>query len=460
MKLNLGRKWQSIKWIAQCCLSVLLILSTMTFASAAERYITVGEGEHIKLDAPVGKIFISDPTVADYKVISDDTVVVFASKVGQSRLIVYGMTDDVLISDRIIVDLNLSEVRRQLKFHFPNANIKVESIGSQVAVSGVVESEQERDDIYRMVATLLGREKTERWDEAQKLTFKTTGGDLEEPESMIFARNMTWEGIIERIEVTTVQQVNVKISVAQVTESFSQTVGVDWGSVGGSVGEFVFNQFEAADIGTLITALGNDDIAQILAEPNLTVLSGESASFLVGGEVPVVVSSNSSINITFKEFGIRLDLTAKVLNQDKIRMQLFPEVSEVEKYVKAAGIEVPQLTSRRAMTTVELADGDSFILGGLMSSADFENMQKIPLVGDIPILGAAFRKSITERRRTELIIVATVNLVEPMRETDIQLPYIRKTSTLMRWLNLEDTDGYMQPSNATIRLVEQGGFIQ
>jgi pilus assembly protein CpaC len=141
-------------------------------------------------------------------------------------------------------------------------------------------------------------------------------------------------------------------------------------------------------------------------------------------------------------------------------MQLFPEVSEVEKYVKAAGIEVPQLTSRRAMTTVELADGDSFILGGLMSSADFENMQKIPLVGDIPVLGAAFRKSVTERRRTELIIVATVNLVEPMRPTDVQLPYIRKTSTLMRWLNLADTDGYMQPSNATIRLVEQGGFIQ
>jgi pilus assembly protein CpaC len=87
-------------------------------------------------------------------------------------------------------------------------------------------------------------------------------------------------------------------------------------------------------------------------------------------------------------------------------------------------------------------------------------MQKIPLVGDIPVLGAAFRKSVTERRRTELIIVATVNLVEPMRSIDVQLPYIRKTSTLMRWLNLADTDGYMQPSNATIRLVEQGGFIQ
>lgn len=429
-------------------------------ASGADRYITLSEGEHIKLDMPIGKVFISNPEVADYKVISDDTLVVFASNIGQSRLIVYGTEDEVLISDRIIVDLNLSEVRRQLKFHFPNVNVKVESIGSQVAVSGVVDSEQERDDIYRMVAALLGRSKTEKWDASQKLSFNADGIDLQEPESMIFARNMTWEGIIERIEVATVQQVNVKISVAQVTESFSQTVGVEWSSIGSSVGEFVFNQFEAADIGTLITALGNDDIAQVLAEPNLTVLSGESASFLVGGEVPVVVSTNSNVNISFKEFGIRLDLTAKVLNQNKIRMQLFPEVSEVEKYVQAAGIEVPQLASRRAMTTVELADGDSFILGGLMSSADFEQMQKIPLIGDIPVLGAAFRKSVTERKRTELIIVATVNLVEPIRPTDVQLPYIRKTSTLMRWLNLPDNDDYTQPSNATIRLVEQGGFIQ
>ncbi len=96
---------------------------------------------------------------------------------------------------------------------------------------------------------------------------------------MIFARNMTWKGIVERIQVATTQQVNVKISVAQVTESFGKTVGVDWSSVGSSVGEFVFDQFDAANLSTLITALGNDQVAEVLAEPNLTVLSGESASF-------------------------------------------------------------------------------------------------------------------------------------------------------------------------------------
>ncbi|GAL21056.1 type II/IV secretion system secretin RcpA/CpaC [Vibrio maritimus] len=247
---------------------------------------------------------------------------------------------------------------------------------------------------------------------------------------------------------------------AQVTENFGETIGVDWQTVGSSVGQFVFDQFKAENLTTIISALGNDTVAQVLAEPNLTVLSGESASFLVGGEVPVIITTANNVNITYKEFGVKLDLTAKVLSEDKIKMQLFPEVSEIESYVKAAGIEVPQLASRRAMTTVELGDGESFILGGLMSSADYEELQKIPVVGDIPVLGAAFRKSITERKRTELIIVATVNLVKPTRSTDIQLPYMRKTPTMVRWLNLEGDEYQAPASDATMRLLSDGGFIQ
>lgn len=441
-------------------LAPLIGLLFITNSFAADRSITLNDGQHIKFKSPIGQVFINNPDIVDYKVINDNTIVVFANSIGQSRLIVYGIDDEVLLSDRIVVDLDLTDIRRQLKFHFPEAKVKVQSVGEQVAVSGLVDSEAIRDDIYRLVATLLGREKTEKWDKTQKLEFKSDSSDYEEPESMVFARNMTWEGIIERIEVATTQQVNVKISVAQVTESFGQTVGVDWSSVGSSVGEFVFDQFDAANLSTLITALGNDQIAEVLAEPNLTVLSGESASFLVGGEVPVIVSTSSNVNISFKEFGIKLDLTAKVLSQDKIRMQLAPEVSEVEGYVEAAGVKVPQLASRRAMTTVELADGDSFVLGGLMSSADLEKMQKIPFVGDIPVLGAAFRKATTERKRTELIIVATVNLVEPMKPKDIQLPYIKKTSTLARWLNVKWDGKSVTSSDATIRLLSQGGFIQ
>ncbi|HDM8072215.1 TPA: pilus assembly protein N-terminal domain-containing protein, partial [Vibrio harveyi] len=257
--------------------SLLIGLLSITNTFAADRSITLNDGQHIQLKMPIGKVFISNPDIADYKIINDNTLVVFANGIGQSRLIVYGTDDDVLLSDRIIVDLDLSEVRRQLKFHFPDAKVKVQSVGEQVAVSGVVDSEETRDDIYRMVATLLGREKTEKWEKVEKLEFKSDYSDYEEPESMVFARNMTWKGIIERIKVATTQQVNVKISVAQVNESFSKTVGVDWSSIGSKAGEFVFDQFDAANLSTLITALGDDQVAEVLAEPNLTVLSGESA---------------------------------------------------------------------------------------------------------------------------------------------------------------------------------------
>ncbi|MGF1724407.1 type II and III secretion system protein family protein [Photobacterium nomapromontoriensis] len=445
-----------VRIIYKLILIIMCMASTLSFA--ADRYITINDASHISLRQPVSKIFISDPDTADYQVINEQAIVVFAKKVGQARLIVYGMDGQVLLSDRIIVDIDLTQIRRQIKLHYPDFNIKLESVGEQVSVSGTVSSEQQRDDVYRMVANLLQRDSHERYDKSYKLAFADTG--LEEPESMIFARNTVWKGIIENLVVTSVQQINVKISVAQVTESFAKTIGTDWGTIGSSIGQFAFTQFEAADLATLITALGDESMAEILAEPNLTVLSGESASFLVGGEVPVIVSTNNSVNISFKEFGIKLDLTAKVMSDEKVRMQLAPEVSEVEQYIKAAGIEVPQLASRRAMTTVELADGESFVLGGLMSSQDFEQMQKIPLIGDLPILGAAFRKSVTERKKTELLIVATVNLVRPISPQDVQLPYMNKTSTLSRWFNFPQVGSSESEKELSIDLLSRGGFIQ
>jgi pilus assembly protein CpaC len=425
---------------------------------AADRFVTLNDAANISVNQPINKVFVSDADTADYQVIDDNKIVIFGKEIGQTRLIVYGDSGQVLFNDRIIVDIDLSQVRRQLKLHYPALEIKIESVGEQVAVSGMVYSEQERDDIYRMVASLLKREKIERFDKAEKLEFVDSG--LKEPEAFIFARNFMWEGIIEKLVINSVQQVNVKISIAQVTESFGETLGTDWGSIGASVGSFSFTQFEAADLSTIITALGDESMAEVLAEPNLTVLSGESASFLVGGEVPVIVTTDGSVNITFKEFGIKLDLTAKIMDSDKIRMQIAPEVSEVEKYIKAVGIEVPQFSSRRAMTTVELADGESFMLGGLMSSADFEQIQKIPLLGDIPVIGAAFRKSVTERKKTELLIVATVNLVKPVSPKDVQLPYMVKSSTLMRLFRLKGPKNNNDIDDLTIELLSRGGFIQ
>lgn len=442
-------------------LKIIVVLMSGHFAAycqAGDTYITLNDARHFNFPAPISTVFISTPDIADYQVIDDQTLVVFAKEVGQARLIVYGLDNQVLLSQRILVDIDLSQIRRQVKLHFPQLDIKLESVGEQVSVSGQVESEQERDDVYRLVATLLNRETVARYQEIDKFTFPDS--DLEEPEGLIFARNNRWKGIVENIEVLSVQQVNVKISVAQVTESFANTIGVDWGTVGVGIGQFAFAELKAADLTTLITALGDETMAEVLAEPNLTVLSGESASFLVGGEVPVIVSTNNNVNISFKEFGIKLDLTAKVMSNEKVRMLIAPEVSEVEQYIKSAGLEVPQFASRKAMTTVELADGQSFILAGLMNNHDFEQLQKIPLLGDVPVLGALFRKSVTERKKSELVIVATVNLVRPTSPQEVQLPYINKTATLERWFNINRDKTTDAEQALGIDLLSQGGFMQ
>jgi pilus assembly protein CpaC len=430
---------------------------------ASERYIPLNQAINMDFDQDINTVFISNPDVANYKIINKRTLVVFTNKVGQSQIIVYGDDKEILLSQLIHVDINLTDIRRQIAIYYPDLEIKLTSIGNNVVVSGKVYSEEQRGDIYRTIAELLGRKKVTRYNSADKITLSNDGSDFDERQWVSFQRDYSWEGITERLEIDSIKQVNVKISVVQVSKEFNETLGVDWSSIGQSTGQFVFQQFDAASLTTIVSAIGDDSIAEVLAEPNLTVMSGESASFLVGGEVPVIVTNQNTTNISFKEFGVKLSLSAKVQNNKKIKLNIAPEVSAIERIIKAAGIEVPQLSTRRALTTIVLADGDSFMIGGLMSSEDIEAISRVPLLGDIPILGAAFRKATTKRKKTELIIVATVNLVKPITSQDVRLPMIHKTSTLSRLFGTYDSkkSREVQARDAlTIDMLNRGGFIQ
>ncbi|MCL1145369.1 pilus assembly protein N-terminal domain-containing protein [Shewanella marinintestina] len=439
-------------WINSVLVSVFLCGNTL----AADRFVTLNDATSIELEQEIGTVFISQPEIADYKVTGKNKLVVYGRQLGQARLFIYNKAHEVILSELLHVDLNLSQIRRQLKLVYPELDISLASVGDKVAVRGVVYSEEQRSDIYRQVATFLGREKIERFDESELVEFKDS---FTEANWLAYERNFTWQGIIEGLTLSQTQQVNVKVSVAQVTKEFNETLGVNWSTVGRSVGEFSFLDFKADDLTTVINALGKDSIAEVLAEPNLSVMSGESASFLVGGEIPVIFTNNNTTNITYKEFGIRLDLSAKVLNNDKIKLQMMPEVSAVEGFIEAAGIKIPQLTTRRAMTTIELGDGDSFLLGGLMSSDELENISKIPLLGDIPVFGSLFRQAGTSRKKTELVIVATVNLVKPLSPAEIRLPKITPTKSLARFFNVTPAAGENENINV-IQMLNQGGFIQ
>lgn len=327
------------------------------------------------------------------------------------------------------MNTSLTELESQVQLLYPNANVKLTHIGDNVVLTGTVANEKTKDAINLMVGELLEKEKEE-------FTIEWNYGD--EDNEMEFMKRFHFTGVVNQIEVVIQKQVNVKLSIAEVSHSFLEEFGVQYGSQGQSAGVFVnpLTSFSASDIISVITAMGNDTVGQILAQPNLSVMSGETANFLVGGELPVVTVVDGTTNVEYKEFGIRLDLMAKVLEDDKIKLSLMPEVSSLDTQYSNASYNLPALKTRRARTTVQLADGKSFVLGGLLSTEDKESLSQIPFIGEIPVLGALFRSSGTERTRTELVIVATVNLVQPLNQVQFSYQQCREPRVLSDFLML------------------------
>lgn len=171
------------------------------------------------------------------------------------------------------------------------------------------------------------------------------------------------------------------------------------------------------------------------------MLSGEVATFLVGGEIPIVIDSggSSSSSVQYKEYGIRLNIGAKVNRSDKIRLYIANELSNVTGSYTYNSYSIPTINTRRTQSTIELADGDSFVIGGLLSESDRESLSKVPFVGDIPILGALARSSQTEREKSELVVFATVKLVKPVSANNshqLPVPQFHKTSVDKLFLTL------------------------
>ncbi len=431
---------------------LLLISLCVATAAHAQRITNLDQGgmTTVTVNEDIESVFISDPNIADYQVIDKRKVVIFGKSVGNVSFAVYGSGGDTLATRKIWVNKSFDVISQQIQLLYPQAQVSVTNIGDKVVLSGFVTTEKEKDQINQLVGTLLEKEK-------QEFKMNWTGG--EEDYELEFMKRFHYDGIVNNIEVVVAKQVNVKLTVAEVSHSFLEEFGIKFGSSGQGTGVFVdqLTNFSASDIVSVITAMGNDTVGQVLAEPNLSVISGETASFLVGGELPVVSVIDGATNVDYKEFGIRLDVMAKVLRDDQIMLSLMPEVSSLDAQYTNSAYDLPALKTRRARTTVQLGDGKSFVLGGLMSTEDKESLSKIPLVGDIPLLGALFRNTETVRSKTELIIVATVNLVQPVEPTLIQLPTMKKTATMERFFHIEK--GY---ETATEKWVEEimatGGF--
>ncbi|AIN16606.1 bacterial type II and III secretion system family protein [Yersinia rochesterensis] len=419
---------------------ITAIQTAVNRANAKSVYLSTGESYIINTQDEIDTVFVSAAAIADYEIVGKKSVIVYTKKEGMAEFILFNSSNKPMIKSVVFVNNVIAAAYKRIQLEYPESHVEINKIGDGYILTGTAGSEEAKDTIGTIIGEAVGSKR------------------IINSNSLI--NTTDYLGIINKIKLPQSNQVNVKLTIAEVTKDFTENVGINWSTIGDSVGSFQFFRFNAKGISTLVHAINDDTIARVLAEPNLSVLSGESASFLVGGEIPIVSTTQNSREITYKEFGIKLNIGAKVNDKKRIRITLNEEVSSIGKtFNMRGGDSYPTLRTRRAATTLELGDGESFILGGLISNTERESLSKIPLIGDIPLLGAFFRNAQTEQSQTELVVIATVNLVNPVSEKEVELPDFMHTSTLERFFNFSSIMETKREKMAR-EFLRKGGFIK
>lgn len=406
-------------------------------------YVPINRSELITTKTDMGEVVITDPEVANVLVHGKRRVSVIGMAIGQTTLRIFDANHKLLRNVDVQVTYDLPSLRKSLKEFLPNEHIGVSTINTRIALTGDVTSAASAS-----TAMEIAQEYTRaKLSAEQAETRQRIGGDNESP-------------IINMMRVNAGQQVMLRIRIGEAQRNAVKNLGVSLQALGGSdfplrlgtgIGRLVDNgttsafnygSYQASDstsafltssinsrgtgVGAALEALERNGLVKILAEPNLTALSGEEAQFLAGGEFPVPVPQEQGLTtIEYKPFGVALKFTPYVLSPNRIRIQVNPEVSETSTQnaiVTSDGLVAPSVITRRASTTVELAPGESFMIAGLMRDDISTSIDQMPGMGEIPVLGALFRSTAYRRNESELVIAVTPYLVDPLSSGDIKLP--------------------------------------
>jgi pilus assembly protein CpaC len=410
-----------------------------------EIVLSIGKGELVTVPGSMADVFVANDEIADVQVKSQRQLYVFGKAGGETTVYASNERGDVIFSANIRVGSNIGSVDQMLAMAMPDAKVSVSTMGTNtVLLTGTVGAPEDAAEAERLVQAFLGEE----------------------------------ANVISRLRTATPLQVNLHVKIAEVSRTLLREIGGNLNTFDGSSG-FRFgvgtgraiggesyrvdgplgvgnNTAQAAFIlpdgtqipgpavssrgGTTLAGLGRlfgmdmlgaldlserIGLVTTLTEPNLTALSGETATFLAGGEFPIPIAQGlGQVTVQFRQFGVSLAYTPTVLSNGRISMRVRPEVSELSTQgsITLNGFQVPAITTRRTETTVELGSGQSFMIAGLMSASSQQLLDKAPGVGDVPILGNLFRSRQFRRGETELVIVVTPYLVKPVDAKDIKLP--------------------------------------
>ncbi len=399
---------------------------TFTGTSGKDLRIEINRGALVRLDTPADTVFVANPDIADIQVKSPRLIYVFGKRAGETVLYAVDANDNLLLNTRVVVDHNLQALRAAISSVAPGSGVNVSSAGDALVIDGSVRTATQAEDI-------------------RKLAVRFAPGD---------------GAVVNNLHVVAPNQVNLRVRIAEVSRDTLKQFGINWENAV-KLGGFVFGLAQGAkviddsggnnngkiivgnngtnsivgsfrsshvDLNTVIDALANENLVTVLAEPNLTAMSGETANFLAGGEFPIPVAQSGTnagaISVDFKKFGVSLAFTPTVIDGNRINLRVRPEVSQLSTVgsVTLNGITIPALTTRNAETTVELASGQSFAIAGLLQHNSQQDASKTPFLGDVPILGALFKSDRYQRNETELVIVVTPYLVKPVSANAVATP--------------------------------------
>lgn len=358
---------------------------------------------------PYKRLSVGSPEIADVTPVGPTSVLVTAKKAGSTQLTLWDESDRSEVVD-IVVSLDLEALRTQIKKAFPGANVEVEAVNGAVTLRGRVPSIQVADQIVATASPFSDK-------------------------------------VMNFLEVAGGQQVMLQVKFLEMSRRASEELGINLGATfndgstnasfnGPNAGSKGTNPllstltgsqtFERVVLDYALSALKQNNLARVLAEPSVTVISGQEASLLAGGEFPVPVPQSgsgggSTITIEYREFGVRLNVTPVVLGDGRIRLKVAPEVSDLDfsSPIVIDNNNIPIINKRRVQSTVEMGDGQTFAIGGLMRNTVTASRSGTPLLSDLPIIGTLFRSIRYQREETELVVLVTPSLVEPMNPAEV-----------------------------------------
>ncbi|EHK53605.1 type II and III secretion system protein family protein [Allomesorhizobium alhagi] len=376
--------------------------------------VAVGQGHLLRFNAPVESVLIADTTIADLQVVAGDIIYVYGLRPGVTNLIAVTGDKQVEATALLRVTMDAAPANEANRALNATATTDLAIFGTRIVAMGEAVDMDEAVDVDNVARTFSPPDQ-------EPLNDTTIQGS---------------------------QQVNIRVRFAEVSRSELQSYGIDWNigyrssgfefgmlqnnafpdSAGGNF-EAGLSQVTGFNFEVVIDALKKNGVLKILAEPNLTAASGQTASFLAGGEIPIPIpQSEDTVTAEYKPFGVSLTFTPTIIGNNRIGLHVKPEVSTPSvtgTSFSVDGFNLPSFTVRRVDTTVEVASGQTFAIAGLFQQTFSRDLDKVPIAGDVPVLGALFRSERFRKEETELVVLITPYLVEPVRSHDLATPIDR-----------------------------------